>query len=89
LKVSFQNSFNNVFKNKNCEDDSFKSKQPYKYYKIHQCFVPPLTPWPSLDRASLYMYGVGERISMETASLGGLAGFQYLSPNHIIKAPVH
>ena len=29
------------------------------------------------------------RISMETASLGGLAGFQYLSPNHIIKSPVH
>ena len=29
------------------------------------------------------------RISMETASLGGLAGFQYISPNHIIKSPVH
>jgi len=29
------------------------------------------------------------QISMETASLGGLAGFQYISPNHIIKSPVH
>lgn len=25
------------------------------------------------------------RISMETASMGGLAGFQYVSPNHIVK----
>ena len=25
------------------------------------------------------------RISMETASMGGLAGFQYIAPNHIVK----
>ena len=25
------------------------------------------------------------RISMETASMGGLAGYQYIAPNHIVK----
>ena len=28
---------------------------------------------------------VYSRISMETASMGGLAGFQYIAPNHIVK----
>eukprot|EP00094_Tigriopus_californicus_P004607 TCALIF_04437-PA protein Name:"Protein of unknown function" AED:0.09 eAED:0.09 QI:0/0.5/0.33/1/0/0.33/3/1635/113 len=29
------------------------------------------------------------RISMETAAMGGMAGFQYITPNHIIKTPLH
>jgi hypothetical protein len=29
------------------------------------------------------------RISMETATMGGLAGFQYIAPNHIIKTSIH
>jgi len=41
------------------------------------------------ESVALAQYLINMRISMETASLGGLAGFQYLSPNHIIKAPVH
>merc|ERR1719166_692508 len=41
------------------------------------------------ESVALAQYLINMRISMETASLGGLAGFQYLSPNHIIKSPVH
>jgi len=41
------------------------------------------------ESVALAQYLINMRISMETASLGGLAGFQYISPNHIIKAPVH
>ena len=29
------------------------------------------------------------RISMETAAMGGMAGFQYIAPNHIIKTQLH
>jgi len=41
------------------------------------------------ESVALAQYLINMRISMETASLGGLAGFQYISPNHIIKSPVH
>merc|ERR1712110_61381 len=41
------------------------------------------------ESVALAQYLINMRISMETASMGGLAGFQYLSPNHIIKSPVH
>jgi poly(rC)-binding protein 2/3/4 len=54
---------------------------------------------PNLDRTititgncesvALAQYLINMRISMETASMGGLAGFQYISPNHIIKTPVN
>lgn len=54
---------------------------------------------PNLDRTititgnsesvALAQYLINMRISMETASQGGLAGFQYISPNHIIKSPVN
>jgi poly(rC)-binding protein 2/3/4 len=39
------------------------------------------------ESVALAQYLINMRISMETASLGGLAGFQYISPNHIIKSP--
>ena len=55
---TFENIILNFFLQKICGDDSFKSKQPYKYYKIHQCFVPPLTP---LAISSLCMCGAGAR----------------------------
>lgn len=29
------------------------------------------------------------RISMETAAMGGMAGFHYVTPNHIVKTPMH
>lgn len=29
------------------------------------------------------------RISMETAAMGGMAGFQYIAPNHIIKTQLN
>jgi transcription antitermination factor NusA-like protein len=41
------------------------------------------------ESVALAQYLINMRISMETASLGGLAGFQYISPNHIVKSPVH
>jgi len=37
------------------------------------------------ESVALAQYLINMRISMETASMGGLAGFQYISPNHIIK----
>ena len=55
---TFENIISNLFHEKFCKDDSFKSKPPYKYYKIHLCFVPPLTP---LAISSLCMCGAGAR----------------------------
>jgi len=40
------------------------------------------------ESVALAQYLINMRISMETAGMGGLAGFQYVSPN-VIKAPVH
>jgi len=40
------------------------------------------------ESVALAQYLINMRISMETAGMGGLAGFQYVSPNPI-KAPVH
>jgi len=37
------------------------------------------------ESVALAQYLINMRISMETASMGGLAGFQYISPNHIVK----
>jgi len=37
------------------------------------------------ESVALAQYLISMRISMETASMGGLAGFQYISPNHIVK----
>ena len=39
-------------------------------------------------RVSCIMY-FPYRISMETAAMGGMAGFQYIAPNHIIKTQLH
>jgi len=39
----------------------------------------------STESVALAQYLINMRISMETASMGGLAGFQYISPNHIVK----
>ncbi|XP_023342245.1 poly(rC)-binding protein 2 [Eurytemora carolleeae] len=40
------------------------------------------------ESVALAQYLINMRISMETAGMGGLAGFQYVSPN-AMKAPVH
>jgi len=40
------------------------------------------------ESVALAQYLINMRISMETVGVGGLAGFQYVSPNQI-KAPVH
>jgi len=37
------------------------------------------------ESVALAQYLINMRISMETASMGGLAGFAYISPNHIVK----
>merc|ERR1719369_1605985 len=37
------------------------------------------------ESVAIAQYLISMRISMETASMGGLAGFQYISPNHIVK----
>jgi poly(rC)-binding protein 2/3/4 len=37
------------------------------------------------ESVALAQYLINMRISMETASMGGLAGFQYIAPNHIVK----
>jgi len=37
------------------------------------------------ESVALAQYLISMRISMETASMGGLAGYQYISPNHIVK----
>lgn len=44
----------------------------------------------SIEQIALAQYLINTRISLETASMGvaGL-GFQYISPNHIIKLPIH
>lgn len=39
----------------------------------------------SSESVALAQYLISMRISMETATMGGMAGFQYLSPNHIVK----
>ncbi|XP_043190939.1 poly(rC)-binding protein 3-like isoform X3 [Amphibalanus amphitrite] len=42
------------------------------------------------DNVSLAVYLINLRISLETASMGVAGmGFQYISPNHIIKVPIH
>jgi len=40
------------------------------------------------ESVALAQYLINMRISLETASMGGLAGFQYITPNHIIKTNV-
>jgi len=40
------------------------------------------------ESVALAQYLINMRISMETASLGGLAGYQYISPNHIVKTNI-
>jgi len=40
------------------------------------------------ESVALALYLINMRISMETASLGGVTGFQYISPNHIIKSEI-
>jgi len=37
------------------------------------------------ESVALAQYLINMRISMETASMGGLAGYQYIAPNHIVK----
>jgi transcription antitermination factor NusA-like protein len=37
------------------------------------------------ESVALAQYLINMRISMETASMGGMAGFAYISPNHIVK----
>merc|ERR1712156_418820 len=37
------------------------------------------------ESVALAQYLINMRISMETAAMGGMAGFQYIAPNHIIK----
>ncbi|XP_037091062.1 poly(rC)-binding protein 3-like [Pollicipes pollicipes] len=42
------------------------------------------------DNVALAVYLINLRISLETASMGVAGmGFQYISPNHIIKVPIH
>eukprot|EP00096_Caligus_rogercresseyi_P006025 TRINITY_DN2215_c0_g1_i5.p1 TRINITY_DN2215_c0_g1~~TRINITY_DN2215_c0_g1_i5.p1 ORF type:complete len:391 (-),score=75.99 TRINITY_DN2215_c0_g1_i5:1683-2855(-) len=41
------------------------------------------------ESVALAQYLINMRISMETASMGGMAGFQYVAPNHIIKTQIH
>ncbi|TRY68366.1 hypothetical protein TCAL_04436 [Tigriopus californicus] len=41
------------------------------------------------ESVALAQYLINMRISMETAAMGGMAGFQYITPNHIIKTPLH
>ncbi|XP_040567437.1 poly(rC)-binding protein 2 isoform X1 [Lepeophtheirus salmonis] len=41
------------------------------------------------ESVALAQYLINMRISMETASMGGMAGFQYIAPNHIIKTQIH
>jgi transcription antitermination factor NusA-like protein len=41
------------------------------------------------ESVALAQYLINMRISMETAAMGGMAGFQYIAPNHIIKTQLH
>ncbi|XP_066248523.1 poly(rC)-binding protein 3 isoform X6 [Euwallacea similis] len=41
------------------------------------------------DAVALAQYLINMRISMETATLPGLPGYHYLTPHHIVKAPIH
>ncbi|XP_048516862.1 poly(rC)-binding protein 3 isoform X6 [Dendroctonus ponderosae] len=41
------------------------------------------------DAVALAQYLINMRISMETATLPGMPGYHYLTPHHIVKAPIH
>jgi len=42
----------------------------------------------SSESVALAQYLINMRISMETATMGDLTGFQYISPNHIVKTNI-
>ncbi|XP_050298136.1 poly(rC)-binding protein 3 isoform X3 [Anthonomus grandis grandis] len=41
------------------------------------------------EAVALAQYLINMRITMETATLPGLAGYHYITPHHIVKAPIH
>jgi hypothetical protein len=51
------------------------------------CVIVPTTIFVN-SKVVLYAIFL-HRISMETAAMGGMAGFQYIAPNHIIKTQLH
>jgi len=68
----------------NCED-----RDPNNVSGSNTNMDRTITITGNAESVALAQYLINMRISMETAAMGGMAGFQYIAPNHIIKTQLH